>query len=95
MCAVSLQAIREAIDTCAESDTATFARQTRNAIARAIVAEAMAHEAPAAAEHPPPDLRPVVGPELADTLAALYAGGDDWTSRAIDALEPLHALARR
>ena len=35
-----------------------------------------------------------VGPELAAQLVELYDGCPDWTSRAIDVLEPLHALAR-
>ena len=91
---MSLQAIRETIDTCIESEPAVFARRTRNALAQAIVAEALVHESPAPADHAPPDLSPLVGDELAETLAAVYAGGADWTSRAIAALEPLHALAR-
>ena len=39
-------------------------------------------------------LRERLGPELAAELAAVYAGGPDWTTHAIDALEPLHALTR-
>ena len=39
-------------------------------------------------------LRERFGPELAAELAAVYAGGPDWTTHAIDALEPLHALTR-
>ncbi len=93
---MSLTAVRDAIDSCAESDTATFARRTRNAIARAFVGEALAHEAPDLPEHEPPidELRRRLGDDLGITLAALYEGGDDWTSLAIDALEPLHELAR-
>ena len=54
------------------------------------------HEPPAPPERPPPveSLRERLGPELAAELAAVYAGGPDWTTHAIDALEPLHALAR-
>jgi hypothetical protein len=36
-----------------------------------------------------------VGPELAEQLAVVYDGGAGWTSHAIDALAPLHALAAR
>jgi hypothetical protein len=39
-------------------------------------------------------LRAHVGDELAAQLVELYDGCPDWTSRAIDVLEPLHALAR-
>ena len=31
--------------------------------------------------------RELLGPELGGALTALYRGGDDWTSRAIDLLE--------
>jgi hypothetical protein len=40
-------------------------------------------------------LRAHVGNELAAQLIALYDGGEGWTSRAIDVLEPLHTLTRR
>jgi hypothetical protein len=89
---VSLDAVRSAIDSCGESDTRSFARRTRNAIALAVVSRGAA--APPA--HPPPVdvLEYELGPELAELLAGVYAGGPDWTSSAIDALEPLHELVR-
>lgn len=92
---MSLEAVREAIDSCPETERAAFARRTRNALAQAILASALAHDAPAPPEHDAPvdDLRRCVGDELGGLLAEIYAGGDDWTSRAIDALPPLHALA--
>jgi hypothetical protein len=93
---VSLDRIRAAIDSAPGTDTATAARQIRNAVARAVVEAALTQEQPAPPGHPPPvqGLRERVGPELADELVAIYAGGPGWTSRAIDVLEPLHALAR-
>jgi hypothetical protein len=93
---VSLEAVRDAIDSCTESETAAFARRTRNAIAQAILEEALAHHDEPAPDHAPPvgELRRTVGDDLGVTLAAVYEGGSEWTSRAIDALEPLHALAR-
>jgi hypothetical protein len=94
---VSLDGIRVAIDSAPRSDAATFARQTRNAIARAVLAASLSHEPPGPPEHAPPatELRERVGPELAAELLTVYEGGDDWTSHAIDALEPLHELTRR
>jgi hypothetical protein len=89
---VSLDAVRSAIDSCGESDTRTFARRTRNAIALAVVSRGAAA---APAHRPPVDrLQRELGPELAELLAGVYAGGPDWTSNAIDALEPLHELVR-
>jgi hypothetical protein len=87
---------RAAIGAAGESDRATFARRTRNAVAQAVLAAALEGDddvgEPA---HPAPveEVRAHVG-ELAAELVALYEGGDDWTSRAIDVLEPLHELAR-
>ena len=49
--------------------------------------------APDHAAHPD-DVRAHVGDELTPELVALYDGGADWTTRAIDVLEPLHALTR-
>ena len=97
MAGMTLEAVREAIDACAETDRAAFARRTRNALAAAILAEALAHAAPEPPGHEPPveELRSRVGDELGETLAAIYEGSGDWTSRAIDALEPLHEIARR
>jgi hypothetical protein len=45
---------------------------------------------------PPPlaDLRERLGDELAEQLASVYEGGPGWVGHAVDALEPLHALAR-
>jgi hypothetical protein len=96
MRAVSLAAVREAIDTCSDCEPSVFARRTRNAIAAAILAEALAHDEPEPAPHAPPvaELRDRIGEDLSELLAAVYEGGADWTSRAIDALEPLHAIAR-
>jgi hypothetical protein len=42
---------------------------------------------------PPHSVRDLLGPDVGDALTELYRGGDDWTSRAIDLLEPLNALA--
>ena len=94
---MSLDRIRAAIDSAPGADTATAAREIRNAVARAVVEAGLSHVHPAPAEHSPPvaELRERVGQELADELVTIYAGGPDWTSRAIDVLEPLHALARR
>ena len=94
---VTLEAVRDAIDACAETEPAVLARRTRNALAAAILAEAMVHAAPSPAPHAPPvaELRTTFGDDLGAALAAIYEGGEDWPSRAIDALEPLHALARR
>jgi len=92
----AFDAVREAIDLADESDRVAFARATRNAVARAIVAAAFAPISPGAAKRQPPEenLRRLVGPDLATALAELYRGGDDWTSRAIDVLEPLNERAR-
>ena len=91
---MSLEAVRDAIDTCPQSEPAAFARRTRNALAQAILASALARETAGPPRHAAPvdDLRRCVGDELGTLLAEIYAGGDDWTSRAIDALPPLHAL---
>ena len=88
--------MREAIDTADESDRVAFARATRNAVARAILAAAFAPISPGAPEREPSEesLRRLVGPDLAVELVALYRGGDDWTGRAIDVLEPLNERAR-
>jgi hypothetical protein len=88
--------VREAIDGAAVSERAEFARATRNAIAQAIVASAFAPLRPRPPEHEPPeeDLRRLVGPELAASLTKLYRGRGDWTSQAIDVLEPLHQHTR-
>jgi hypothetical protein len=90
---VTLDAVRDAIDACGETDTALFARRTRNAIAMAIVAREPVP--PARRSAPVEQLAQKVGDELGDVLAEVYEGGPEWTSRAIDALEPLHRLARR
>jgi hypothetical protein len=90
--------LRTAIESAPDLDAATFARRARNAIAQAVLAAAFAAEENLAPpEHEPPvdALRGRVGPELAEQLAAVYDGGAGWTSHAIDALAPLHALAVR
>jgi len=93
---VSLDAVRSTVDRAPALDTPAFARAARNALAQAVLAEALARTQPAPPAHDPPlaALRERVGDEVAAHLAAVYAGGDGWTSHAIDALEPLHALAR-
>src|SRR2546430_7391613 len=93
----ALTPFRDAIDAAGASDRATFARRARNAVAQAVLAAALAPEATVAVPaHPAPadDVRALVGDDLAAELVALYDGGADWTSRAIDLLEPLHALSR-
>jgi hypothetical protein len=99
---MSLEAVaadlRAAIESAGELDAAEFARRARNAIALAVIAVAFAaEESLAPPEHEPPldELSGRVGPELAAELAVVYDGGAGWTSHAIDALEPLHALAAR
>jgi hypothetical protein len=94
MSGMSLEPVRQALDAAPSTDTATLARAARNAIAQAVLAEALSPEAPTPAEPPVAALRERFGPELAEKLAAVYAGGRGWTAHAIDALEPLHALAR-
>jgi hypothetical protein len=99
---VSLEAaavdLRAAIESAPELDAAEFARRTRNAIAQAVLAAAFAAEenfAPPEREPPLDEVSGRVGPELAAELAVVYDGGAGWTSHAIDALAPLHALAAR
>jgi hypothetical protein len=99
---VSLEAaavdLRAAIESAPELDAVAFARRARNAIAQAVLAAAFAaEETLAPPEHGAPfdALSGRVGPELAAELAAVYDGGAGWTSHAIDALGPLHALAAR
>jgi hypothetical protein len=50
---------------------------------------------PGSPEHDPPEaeIRELLGAELGNELAALYRGGDGWTSRAIDLLAPLNDVA--
>ena len=91
-----LRPLRDAVDAAVVSDRAAFARAARNAVAQAILAAALTPDAGVGrAEHEPPvtEVRDLLGPDLGDALTALYRGGDDWTSRAIDLLEPLNALA--
>jgi hypothetical protein len=92
----ALRPFRDAVDDAGATERADFARAARNAVARAILAAALLPDAPAEPpEHEPPEaeIRDLVGPDLGAELAALYRGGDDWTSRAIDLLEPLNDLA--
>jgi hypothetical protein len=93
---MSLVALRAAIDEAPHTDAPTLARTTRNAIAQAVLAAALAGESPPPPEREPPlaELRARLGPQLAEELATVYAGGSDWTTHAIDALGPLHQLAR-
>jgi hypothetical protein len=91
-----LQPLRDTVDAAVASDRAAFARAARNAIAQAILAAALVPDARAGRpEHEPPaaEVRDLLGPDVGDALTELYRGGDDWTSRAIDLLEPLNALA--
>jgi hypothetical protein len=91
-----LQPLRATVDAAVASDRAAFARAARNAVAQAILAAALVPDAEAGRpEHEPPaaEVRDLLGPDLGDALTELYRGGDDWTSRAIDLLEPLNALA--
>jgi hypothetical protein len=92
----ALRALRDTVDTAAAADRAAFARAARNAVAEAILAAALAPDSVAGRpEHDPPEaeVRELLGPDLGDALTALYRGGDDWTSRAIDLLGPLNELA--
>ncbi len=93
---MSLAAVRAVLDAAPSEDTPTLARRTRNALAQAVLAEALAPEAPSPPDRLPPleSLRDRLGPDLAAELATVYAGGPDWTTHAIDALAPLHALTR-
>jgi hypothetical protein len=92
----ALRPLRDAVDQVAVRDRAAFARATRNAVAQAILAAALTPESPVGRpEHEPPvdEVRELLGPELGDAVNDLYRGGEDWTSRAIDLLEPLNELA--
>jgi hypothetical protein len=92
----ALRSLRTTVDSAASSDRAAFARAARNAVAQAILAAALAPDTTAGRpEHEPPEaeVRELLGPELGGALTALYRGGDDWTSRAIDLLEPLNEVA--
>ena len=84
------------MDTAGGAERAAFARATRNAVAQAILAAALTPDSTTGApEHEPPEaeVRELVGAELGEALSALYRGGQNWTSRAIDLLEPLNELA--
>jgi hypothetical protein len=92
----ALRPLRDAVDNATASDRSAFARATRNAVAQAILAAALAPDSIAGKpEHEPPSdqICDLLGPELGEALTSLYFGGDDWTSRAIDLLEPLNELA--
>jgi len=91
-----LRPLRDTVDAAVANDRAAFARAARNAVAQAILAAALAPDTTAGQpEHEPPaaEVRNLLGPDVGDALTELYRGGDDWTSRAIDLLEPLNALA--
>jgi hypothetical protein len=90
---------RETIDAARLEGRASFARAARNAVAQAILATALAAdtaETAVAPEQEPPEaeITALLGPHLGAELAALYRGGDDWASRAIDLLAPLAEAAR-
>ena len=92
----ALRQFRETIDAAGAAEQAAFARAARNAVAGAILAAALTPDAAAGrAEREPPEaaIRELLGPDLGAEVAALYRGGEDWTSRAIDLLEPLNELA--
>jgi hypothetical protein len=95
----ALRPFRDTIDTAsavADADRAGFARAARNAVANAILVAALSSDAgPGSPEHDPPEaeIRELLGAELGNELAALYRGGDGWTSRAIDLLAPLNDVA--
>jgi len=95
----ALRPFRETIDAASLEGRASFARAARNAVAQAILATALAAdttEIAFAPEHEPPEaeITALLGPHLGAELAALYRGGDDWASRAIDLLAPLNEVAR-
>jgi hypothetical protein len=92
----ALRPLRETIDAVSLAERASFARAARNAVAGAILAASFAPDAAAGPpEHEPPEaaIRELLGREVGSELAALYRGGEDWTSRAIDLLAPLNELA--
>jgi hypothetical protein len=92
----ALRSLRDTVDSAPAHDRTTFARAARNAVAQAILTAALTPDAVAGLpEHEPPEaeVRELLGPDLGEALTALYRGGDDWTSRAIDLLEPLNAAA--
>ena len=92
----ALRPLRDAVDQAGARDRAAFARAARNAVAQAILAASLAPDAVVGApDHEPPvaEVRELLGPDLGDALTELYRGGEDWTSRAIDLLEPLNELA--
>ena len=91
-----LRPLRDTVDHVAARDRAAFARAARNALAQAILAAALAPDSTAGEpEHEPPEaeVRALLGADIGEALAELYRGGEDWTSRAIDLLEPLNELA--
>jgi hypothetical protein len=95
----ALRPFRDRIDAASRAERASFARAARNAVAQAILATALAPEPTSVADtpdHEPPEdeIRAVLGTQLGGELAALYRGGDDWASRAIDLLAPLNDAAR-
>ncbi|MFL5928065.1 MAG: hypothetical protein ACJ77E_14145 [Gaiellaceae bacterium] len=94
-----LRPFRDTIDAASLAERTSFARAARNAVAQAIVASALASDATAnvaAPEHEPPEaeIRALLGADLGGEVAALYRGGDDWPTRAIDLLTPLDEVAR-
>ena len=91
----AFDALRAAIDAADASDRAAFARATRNAVAKTILAAALERVEPAPPAHqPPPQIFDLLGPDLGSEVATVYRGDDDWTTHAIDLLQPLNELAR-
>lgn len=92
-----LRPLRNAVDGADERDPAAFARAARNAVAQAILAASFMPGEPslhASSEAHEARARAMLGPDVGGELAALLRGDGDWTSRAIDLLEPLHRVAR-
>ena len=92
----ALQPLRDTLDGAGAAERAAFARAARNAVAHAILDAALVPDPePGLPEHEPPEaeIRALLGPDLGADLAALYRGGEGWTSRAIDLLQPLNDVA--
>ena len=93
----ALQPFRDTVDGVGACGRASFARAARNAVASAIITASLAPEAGSSRpEHEPPEaeIMELLGADRGGALTALYRGGEGWTGRAIDLLEPLNALAR-
>jgi len=89
--------LRDAVDRATDRDAVAFARATRNAVALAILAAAMTPGGTTAQDgREPQEARffELLGDSLGSEVAAVYRGGEGWTSRAIDLLEPLNRIAQ-